>query len=315
MEPLTDPARLLPGIPEADAALLRRLPCLTHATVLTPLEGGITNRNYRAETPEGILVIRVSDLDSSLLAIDREAELRNSLAAAYVGVGAPVVDHLPGQGVLVVGWIHGRTLEAADLHDPAMLARIAAACRRLHAGPRFVSQFDMFAIQQRYLRVVQDRGMRLPADYLDHQDAFHRILSAMRRHPEPTAPCHNDLLAANFIDDGRDIRLIDYEYAGNNEPSFELGNIWSESTLPLELLDPLVEAYWGAERPDKVARARLWGLVSKYGWLLWASIQESTSSIEFDFWDWGLEKYDRAVAEFRSADLERLITAVTDPTS
>ncbi len=315
MEHLVDPTRLLPDIPAADADLLRRLPCLARVTALAPLEGGITNRNYRAETPEGTFVIRISDRDSSLLAIDREAELRNSLAAAYVGVGAPVVDHLPGQGVLVVGWIHGRTLDAADLHDPVMLARIAAACRRLHAGPRFVSQFDMFAIQQRYLRVVQGRGMRLPADYLDHQDTFHRILAAMRQCPEPTVPCHNDLVAANVIDDGRDIRLIDYEYAGNSEPSFELGSIWSESTLPVELLDPLVTAYWGAPRPDKVARARLWGLVSTYGWLLWASIQESTSSIEFDFWEWGLEKYDRAVAEFRSADLNRLITAVTDPTT
>ena len=112
-------------------------------------------------------------------------------------------------------------------------------------------------------------------------------------------PCNNDLLAANFIDDGERLWVIDYEYAGNNDPCFELGNIWSESDLA-------ARPPHGAGRQllrrgtcgNKVARARLLGLMSKYGWTLWASIQAAVSPIEFDFWSWGMEKYDRAVEEF-----------------
>lgn len=295
------------GIPAADAERLVGLPCLAEAWSIAPLSGGITNRNYRAETPQGILVIRVSDLETALLAIDREAELRASLAAAHAGVGAPVVDYLPGQGVLVVGWIEGRTLGADDVNDEANLPRIADACRRLHAGPRFPIDFDMLSIQRRYLSVVTERRMRLPDGYLDHEPAVARIRAALAVRPEPTVPCHNDLLAANLIDTGERIRIIDYEYAGNNEASFEMGNLWSESTLPDDLLEPLVTAYWGHASASKVARARLWGLMSKYGWMLWASIQDATSSIDFDFWSWGLEKYDRAIAEFRGPDFERLL--------
>ena len=130
--------------------------------------------------------------------------------------------------------------------------------------------------------------------------------------PEPLVPCNNDLLAENFIDDGERIWIIDEEYSGNNEASFELGNIWSESSLDDESLEALVTSYWGTADAAKVARARLWGVMSKYGWTLWASIQEAISPIEFGFWDWGMEKYDRAVEEFRSPGFLRLLEQASD---
>ncbi|MSY41634.1 MAG: LPS biosynthesis choline kinase, partial [Actinobacteria bacterium] len=234
----------------------------------------------------------------------------NSISAAVCGSGAPVIEYLPEAGALVVGWIDGRTFTEADVRNPVNLPRIAAACRLLHAGPRFVSDFNMFDIQARYLSLVQAEGYRLPARYLDLMPAFARMRAAMEVHPEPTVPCNNDLLAANFIDGGDRLWLIDYEYSGNNEASFELGNIWSESTLHLNLLDVLVESYWGHNLPGKTARARLWGLASQYGWTLWAAIQTSISPIDFDYWAWGMEKYDRAVAEFDSPGFERLLLEV-----
>ena len=123
-------------------------------------------------------------------------------------------------------------------------------------------------------------------------------------------PCHNDLLAANLIDAGDRLWLIDYEYAGMNDPCFELGNIWSEATLAPERLDELVTAYYGRRSRSLIARARLLGLISKYGWTLWASIQHGSSSLDFDFWAWGMEKYDRAVAEFAGPELAAWIEDV-----
>ena len=120
-------------------------------------------------------------------------------------------------------------------------------------------------------------------------------------------PCNNDLLAGNFIDDGTKLWLIDYEYAGNNDACFELGNIWSEAGLTTDQLEELMEAYDGRLLRHRVARARLWGLMSKYGWTLWGSIQNSVSSIDFDFWSWGMEKYDRAVEEFDGPEFESLL--------
>ena len=212
---------------------------------------------------------------------------------------------------MVVGYVEGRTFTEDDLRSGSQLARVAAACRQLHQGPRFVNDFDMFAIQAGYLSVVVDRGFRLPSRYLEFQTHVDRIRAAFAVRPQPSVPCNNDLLAGNFIDDGTKIWLIDYEYSGNNDACFELGNIWSEADLSLDQLAELMTAYDGALLRHRVARARLWGLMSKYGWTLWGSIQHAVSELDFDFWGWGMEKYERAVAEFDSPAFEVLLEEVT----
>lgn len=295
----------LPDVPSGDAERLSVLACVQEAVSVRPLEGGITNRNYRVVTRDGGVVVRLSDPESSDLAIDRHNEYLNSVAAARSGAAPEVVDYLAGAGLLVVAWVEGRTFTEEDVADPHHLPRIAEACRRLHSGPPFASDFNMFDVQERYLALVRDRGYRLPPRYEQFLPQVERMRAAMAHAPEPAVPCNNDLLPANIIDDGDRLWLIDYEYSGNNEPSFELGNIWSESTLPDDRLDLLVSSYWGGASPGKVARARMWALMSKYGWTLWASIQQAQSTIDFDYWSWGMEKYERAVAEFDSGDFER----------
>jgi len=300
---------LLAGLPPADAARLRLTASLSSATAVEPLVGGITNRNYRLRRPTGDVVVRLSDPGSAMLAIDRDNEYRNSVAAARSGAAPSVVEYLPGQGVLVVSWVDGRTYTDADVCAGGAAARIAVACRRLHGGPRFANRFDMFDIQADYLAHVDRNGFRLPRGYRDFDVHLDRIRAALAVRPEDLVPCNNDLLAANIIDDGDRLWLIDYEYSGNNEASFELGNIWSEAAAAPDLLDELVEAYWGAGDPAKVARARLWALVAKYGWTLWASIQDGLSPIDFDYWSWGMAKYERAVAEFEGARFTQWLDA------
>lgn len=295
-------------------AALADLPCLAgEPRSIEALEGGLTNVNFKVTTPERIAVVRLSSTDGDLLAIDRDAEHTNSQRAAECGVAPTVLDYLPDHHALVIEWIEGHTLTPDDLRDEHTLAQAAAVCRRLHAGPRFVGEFDMFAVQRRYLSIVQDRRFRLPARYLDLLPNVDRIADALAVRRDETVPCNNDLLAANFIDDSQRLWIIDYEYAGNNDACFELGNIWSESTLSLEHLELLVDSYYGTHLRHKVARARLLGLMSKYGWTLWASIQDAQSPLDFDFWSWGMEKYERAVEEFDHPDFDRLLDEARRP--
>jgi thiamine kinase-like enzyme len=309
-----------PSPPDRDPAVTALLDSIAvtaeHPRTVTDLPGGLTNRNLKVVTPSAAVVVRIPGAGSELLEIDRDAEYRNSVAAATAGVGPPVVHHRPGEGI-TVGFLPGRTLTDEDLHSPDVLALVADACRRLHAGPRFVGEFDMFAVQARYRRIVAEHGFRVPERYDGFAPALARVRAALHppgSGPRHTVPCHNDLLAANLlaVPDGRggeEVRILDYEYSGNNDPCFELGNVWSEATLPPELLDVLVGAYYGAPRPDRVARARLFALVSQYGWTLWASIMDGSSPLDFDFWAWGLQKYERAAAVFDGPELDRLLEA------
>ncbi len=274
------------------------------------LSGGLTNLNYRVAGSRGEVVVRVGTANAGLLAIDRKNERENSIRAAQVGVGAPVIASIEDPPVLVIGFLEGTTLCAADLRRGHLCRAVAGALQKLHSAEPFSARFDMFEIQRGYLKIVEENRFWLPAGYLDHQEAFGQIEAALRAHPEPLVPCNNDLLAENFIASNGEIRIIDYEYSGNNEASFEIGNIASESNLDLATLEILCEHYWGRKDPAKVARARLWGTASKYGWTLWASIQNSMASLDFDFISWGMEKYRRAVDEFGSIELKSLIEIV-----
>jgi thiamine kinase-like enzyme len=290
--------------------VLEAVPELHGATGVEPLAGGLTNTNYKVTTPGGCYVVRISGKDTGLLAIDRKNEAHNTRCAAESGVGAPLVAAVPEHDALVLEFLDGEVMNPEKLRKGDRIALVADACRRLHSGPRFLHDFDMFEIQRGYIEVVQERGFRLPDRYLEFEPQVRALELAMRVRSEPTVPCNNDLLAENFIDVGGELRLIDYEYSGNNEPSFELGNVWSESNLSLAQLEELIAAYYGSPLRNKVARARVWGLMSKYGWTLWGSIQDGVSDLDFDFWGWAMEKYDRAVAEFDGAGFERLLEDV-----
>jgi thiamine kinase-like enzyme len=273
--------------------------------VISELPGGLTNANYKVVCPSGAYVVRRWSDDTGLLAIDRDNEYENSVRAAAVGVGAGVIAYVPEHNTMVVEYIDGITMDKLGVQSHVREA--AEACRRLHTAEPFRLEFNMFDTQARYLEIVRERGFRLPDRYEEFSPQVAAIREAFMARDEGTVPCNNDLLAENFILTESGFRLIDYEYSGNNDACFELGDVWSESNLSLEALGELVTAYYGRRLRHKIARARLWGLMSKYGWTLWASIQDGVSEIDFDFWEWGMEKYVRAVAEFDDPGFERLL--------
>ncbi|MGI8446779.1 MAG: choline/ethanolamine kinase family protein [Streptosporangiaceae bacterium] len=290
-----------------DPALFDQVPCLAaRPRTVEPLPGGLTNRNYKVTTPAGTFVARVWS-PGNLLAINRDHEHRNTAAAAAAGVGAPVVAYRPEHGLLVLGYINGRTFRNEDLNDPVTIPRVAEACRRLHGGPRFAGGFDMFEVQRRYLDVATAHGFAVPPGYDELMPQVRDARRALAVRDAGTVPCNNDLLAANFIDDGEKLWLIDYEYSGNNDPCFELGNIGAEGGLPPVALAALVSEYYGGSLRNKVARAQVLGLIGRYGWTLWGAIQHASSPIEFDFWGWAMERFEAAAAVMTSPAWGRLL--------
>ena len=297
------------------APQLDRLACLAgRSWRVSDLPGGLTNRNLHVVTDDDLpgldLVVRWSQGDAALLGIDRDAEAANTGAAAEAGVGADVVEYRPDLAMLVITFLPGEALVDASFADPGVLAPPAHACRRLHAGPRFTGDVDMFRRQAAYLRTVRERGYALPDGYDDHADAWEQVRRALAVAPRPTVPCNNDLLAANFIDDGERVWLIDYEYSGNNDPCFELGNTATECNLAPEQVEAYVECYFGSPTRADLARVRLQMLCSEYGWSLWGFIQAAASPIDYDFRGWGMERFEKAVATFRGPAFGRLLEDV-----
>ena len=266
------------------------------------LSGGLTNTNYKVIVDGTPFFIRVPGEGTELLAIDRKNEHHSSRAAAQAGVGPKVVHHLPEYDVMVLEFLNGRTMSKESLNQTGMPTRMAHSIKRLHSGERFLLDFNMFRLTEYYLSLCKERGIKVPDGYLERLPTVNEIEKAMSVKPLATVPCNNDLLAENYIDDGNQLWLIDYEYSGNNDPTFELGNTCQEMQFNDEQIAEVCAAYFGDAAPDKIARMKLNMIMSDVGWGLWAAIQANISTIEFDFWGWALERWGRAVEKMDSAE-------------
>jgi thiamine kinase-like enzyme len=278
----------------------------------TPIAAGLTNANYRVEVDGVPLFVRIPGASTQLLAVDRANERHNTRAAATAGVSPQVAYELPEWDVFVLEWVDGVTMSNEALRAPGMPARIAATLRRLHAGPRFRDDFDMFRLSERYLALVDERDIPVPAGYREHLDRIPLIEAAFAVHPRPTVPCHNDLLAENYIDDGEHLWIVDYEYSGNDDPTFELGNTAQELGYDEAQLAELCGAYFGEVTPALLSRMHLQMIMSDVGWTLWAAIQARISTIDYDFTGWAEERWARASAMLDGPGFEGWIRDVRD---
>jgi thiamine kinase-like enzyme len=208
---------------------------------------------------------------------------------------------------MVIEYIEGVTMSPERLRAQEMAPRIASSLRRLHAGPRFLKDFDMFRLTEFYLGVCAEHEVRIPDGFAEHGDDVAAIERGLAASPLPTVPCHNDLLAENYIDDGVQLWIVDFEYSGNNDPTFELGDTAQECGFDADRRAALCEAYFGEATPALLARMDLQAMMADVGWTLWAAIQAKISSIEFDFWGWAEERWARALGVFTGEDFGRLL--------
>ncbi|HEY5729013.1 MAG TPA: choline/ethanolamine kinase family protein [Anaerolineales bacterium] len=272
--------------------------------VIHPLSGGLTNTNYRVEVDGTPYFVRVPGESTELLAIDRNNEYHNTKAADEAGVAPKIIHHLPEYNVMVIEFLDGVTMSKDSLNAPGMPSRMAHAIKKLNQGPRFLLDFNMFRLTEYYLSLCSDRGIKIPDGYTERMDTVKRIEQAMNAKPLETVPCNNDLLAENYIDDGKQLWLIDYEYSGNNDPTFELGNTCQEMQFSDSQIAEVCTAYFGEEIPAMIARMKLNMIMSDVGWGLWAAIQANISTIDFDFWGWAIERWGRAVEKMDSDEFE-----------
>lgn len=269
-----------------------------------PLSGGLTNTNFKVEVDGVPHFVRVPGESTELLAIDRNNEVHNTKAASQAGVAPKVLHHVPGYNVMVLEFLDAKTMSKDSLNQPGMPTRMAQVIKGLHAAPRFLLDFNMFRLTEYYLRLCRERDIKIPDGYTERMDTVQRIEQVMNVKPLATVPCNNDLLAENYMDDGKQLWLIDYEYSGNNDPTFELGNTCQEMEFDDGQIAEVCAAYFGEAREDMIARMKLNMIMSDVGWGLWAAIQAKISTIDFDFWGWAIERWDRAVAKMDSAEFE-----------
>jgi len=295
---------------------LHRLPDLTGRDLtLTALSGGITNRNFRVDASgtNERWVIRLAGNDTHLLGISREVEHAATVAAAGVGVGPEVTAFIRPEGYLVTRFIVGQPVSAEAVHRPDTIRRVAESLRRIHDGPAIPGLFVPLRIVEAYRALAIARGVPIPPEYDRATDAARRIERALLADPIEPRPCHNDLLNANFIDDGHRIRIIDWEYAGMGDPFFDLGNFSINHELEADEDVLLLEAYDGSVEPRRLARLTLMRVVSDFREAMWGVLQQGVSTLDVDFVAYAAGSFDRLLRNASTARFERALAEVAGP--
>jgi thiamine kinase-like enzyme len=280
---------------------------------LTALSGGITNRNFLV-TVNGRrdrYVIRLAGNDTHLLGISREVEHAATIAAAGVGVGPEVTAFIRPEGYLVTRFIEGSPVSDAAVHEVATLDRVADSLRRIHDGPPIPGLFVPLRIVESYRALARARGVPIPTEYELAAAIGRRIELACLANPIELRPCHNDLLNANFIDDGTRIRIVDWEYAGMGDPFFDLGNFSINHELTPDEDRNLLAAYDAAEghRDDaaRIARLTLMRVVSDFREAMWGVLQQGISTLDVDFVAYAGEHFQRLLVEATTPAFERAL--------
>jgi thiamine kinase-like enzyme len=266
--------------------------------VTSTLGGGITNVNYRVDVGGKSFVVRLPGKDSELLGIDRQREYACTLAASQSGVGPEVVHFLEAEGILVTSFIPGEAVSMEEMERPTTIRRVAESLRRYHSGPAFPGSFSALQTIHEYLRISRS-GASLPSRLDWMIERAEVIDGALRAVPRPPRPCHNDLLAANFIDDGHLIRIVDWEYAAMGDPFFDLGNFAVHHDLSDAQEAMLLEAYLGQASAPDVARLKLMKAISDLREAMWAMVQVTISSLDYDFVHYGKKHFTRYVTQMQ----------------
>jgi thiamine kinase-like enzyme len=269
------------------------------------LGGGITNRNFKITLGDGAYVLRIGGKDTQLLGINRRAEHEASLAAAAVGVGPEVVAFIEPEGYLVTRFLEGNVVEPETIREPERLRRVAQSLRAVHNGPPICARFDSFRVVEAYAATAAAYGVTIPAAYERARDTASRVERA--RGPAAERPCHNDLLTANFIDDGTRIRIVDWEYAGMGDVFFDLANFSVNNGLCKDETAGFLRAYFGEVRSEHERALTLMRYMSDFREAMWGVVQQALSDLDFDFQAYADEHFQRLERTASERSFRRLL--------
>lgn len=270
---------------------------------IEPLSGGMTNRNYRVKDKDRTVAVRLGD-DIAVHMISRANELAASRAAEAAGISPAILYHAPG--VLVMDYIEAKTLGPEDIDKPAMIKRIIPLLRKCHEEmPRY---FRGPAMIFWVFQVIRDYANTLKEADSDHMPDVKILLQKSQKLESAAGPYsivfgHNDLLAANFLDDGNRLWLIDWDYAGFNSPLFDLGGLASNNQLSEEREASLLEAYFETTVNEPLwRRYKAMKCASLLRETMWSMVSEIHSTIGFDYKSYTAEnraRFDAAYAAFQ----------------
>jgi thiamine kinase-like enzyme len=273
--------------------------------------GGLTNRVFKVSTGSGNYCLRLPGAGTEAY-INRGVEKVNAEAAAAAGV-SPQVVHFGDDGVMVTRFIEGaETMSGERFRDtPGSVERAGRAFRELHDKSQpFAFRFELFSMIDDYLKVLANLGAELPEGYHEVVAEADGVRKAIAAHPVPLRACHCDPLCENFLDTGERMWIVDWEYSGNNDPMWDLGDLSVEGGFDAAMDRRLLEAYFaGPPSAFDGGRMVIYKAMCDLLWTLWGLIQHANKNPADDFWAYAVNRFERCKRLMRSPEFANHLAA------
>ena len=285
-----------------------------------PLEplAGMTNRNYLITINGTRYVVRIPGSGTEEY-VDRAADGQAAQLTDEVGVGARLVHYDVAAGIQITEFIEGSVdmRQPNVLDDPNAVRRAARAFHRLHTcGRQMMNRFEPKTVAQEYLDVLRDKGAELPEGYERVQEEAEVIREVLNATCKELVPCHNDPAPENLVDTGDQVYILDWEFGGNNDPYWDLGDFSVESDFTEEQDRIFLEAYVGREPTEaEFARMKMQKALVFLLWTLWGVLQHVNANprpaYEFaSYWDYAMNRFTRCQEIMNRDDFPAMMEAV-----
>ena len=295
------------------ASHLARVPFLAgHDPSSITRLAGLTNLNHLVAVDGERYVVRIPGPGTAEY-IDRRAEAFAARSAAAAGVNADVLFFDESDGLMVTRFVDDALTMTPELFtDTARVERAADVLRALHRdADLFAVDFRLFPMIDEYKALLAAKRARLPEGYEVVQRDAEAARLALEANPVVLVPSHCDPLCENFLDTGRRMYLIDYEYSGNNDPMWDLGDLAVEGEFTAEQEAVLLRSYFGGEPPrDQVGRMVVYKAMCDLLWTLWGVIQHVNDNPVDDFWAYAVNRFERCRTLMTSPEFAEHVDAI-----
>ena len=275
--------------------------------------GGMTNIVHLVETDNINLIVRIPGKGTEDY-INRTFEYNNAMAAWRAGISAEIIWADVERGIMVSKAINGIETMTPNLFSSrkGSPARAGLALAKLHnSGETFDFRFDLFNMIDEYLKILSSKNAELPDGYHEIVDAAKPVKEALIANPNPLAPCHCDPLCENFLDDGNNMWIVDWEYSGMNDPMWDLGDLSVEAGMDENQENEMLIAYFGKE-PTAAQKGRviIYKAMCDLLWTLWGLIQHADKNPAEDFWAYSIERFERCKKLMQKSEFDVHINAI-----
>ena len=275
--------------------------------------GGMTNIVHLVETPTINLVVRIAGKGTAEY-INRTFEYNNAMAAWRAGISPEIVWADVNNGVMVSKAINEIETMTPNLFSSrnGSPARAGYAFAKLHnSGETFDFRFELFNMIEDYLKILSTKDVNLPEGYHDIVKAAEPVKESLQANPTTLAPCHCDPVCENFLDDGKNMWIVDWEYSGMNDPLWDLGDLSVEAGMNEAQENEMLEAYFGkAPTSAQKGRVIIYKAMCDLLWTLWGLIQLADKNPAEDFWAYSIERFERCKVLMQNPTFTEHINAI-----